>query len=206
MKWPYLQEQLECIIRINFFLESLLRYRIMPNIRWVRQPEFSRSVQEYISNPQDDRALLALTDIHHLQQTTVAFAQVQNVPEYFIDEIFEKVRREHRRICSAERLDEDRFNKVEVLQVLFLACDESVDDANYNTGTWFNRKLDIYIKGYTRLSLDFALGQGLQNGAIDCRRPFLIFLGYDSLNGDGRRDKDMVTLVNQMMITAADNA
>lgn len=169
MEWSYLQEQLECIIRINFFLESLLRYRIMPNIRWVRQPEFSRSLQEYISNPQDDRALLALTDIHHLQQTTVAFAQVQNVPKYFIDEIFKKIGREYRRICSTERFDEDRFDKVKVLQVLFLARDESVDDSNNKTGRWFNTKPVIYIKGYTRLSLDFALGQGLQDRAIDCR-------------------------------------
>ena len=71
----------------HFVLELLLCYGQVPHIRRVRSPELSRRVEEDIPDALDDRRLLALAYVHDLEETAVAFAQIEDVAEGLVDEL-----------------------------------------------------------------------------------------------------------------------
>src|ERR1700722_8128206 len=78
----------------------------MTDINRIRQPKLRCRIQENITNPLDNRSLFTLPNVHDFQKSAVAFAEVQNVTEYFLDEIFQSIRSYYGRIGHAEWFNE----------------------------------------------------------------------------------------------------
>src|ERR1700722_103689 len=67
---------------------------------------FRCGVQDLIASPLDNRSLFTLPNVHDFQKSAVAFAEFQNVTEYFLDEIFQSIRSYYGRIGHAEWFNE----------------------------------------------------------------------------------------------------
>ena len=54
-----------------------------------------------------EKSLLALPDVHHLEQAAVAFAEVEDVAEHHVDELVQIVRTDNSRVRNAQRPNEE---------------------------------------------------------------------------------------------------
>jgi hypothetical protein len=80
----------------------------MPHVRWICKPKFNGRLQEHVTNLLDDRCLLALPDVQILEQTSVAFSEIEHVVEDFVDEGFTRFWRvDNRWIRATQRADEE---------------------------------------------------------------------------------------------------
>ena len=61
----------------------------MSDITRILNSEVGCRVQEYITDVANDRTLFTLPDVHHLEQSTVAFSKIENVSEYFFNEFID---------------------------------------------------------------------------------------------------------------------
>ena len=93
-----------------------------------------------------------MSDVHDLQESSVALSKVKDVAEYIVNELVNFVLGDDRRVCVAKRAYEDAVDGVEVVNVLLLLADQLVDDA------------DGFISGsqmgcieYSRLPVDLAV-------------------------------------------------
>lgn len=59
----------------------------MADVDRICQAELCRCVEKDVTEPLDNGCLLPLTDIEYLQQSTVAFPEIQDVPENFFDKL-----------------------------------------------------------------------------------------------------------------------
>ena len=79
----------------------------MADIDRVREPELRRRLEEDVADALYDRRLLALPHVNHLEKAAVAFAQIQDVAEHFVDELIELAESDDRRVLFAQRSDEE---------------------------------------------------------------------------------------------------
>ncbi len=100
----------------------------MANVDRVCEAELCGGFEENVSDALHNWGLLPLPNVDHLQKAAVAFAQVQDVAEDFIDELVNFAQAYYGRVCGAERTDEQRLDSVQVTEVLLLLVDELVDD------------------------------------------------------------------------------
>lgn len=100
----------------------------MSNIDRIRQSKLSRRFEEDIPNPLNDRVLFSLTYIQNLQESPVAFSKVEDVSKDIVDEVVELVLWYDGGIGHSQRLDEDRVDDVEVLQILLFFTDKLVNN------------------------------------------------------------------------------
>lgn len=112
----------------------------MANVRGISKPEFRRSFQEDIANSQNDRAFLSLADIHDFKQAAIAFTEIKYVSEHVVNEIFQDIWRKEGRIGCAQRLDESRFDKVEVGEILLFSGNKLMYDATRKQVSKLNLK------------------------------------------------------------------
>lgn len=58
----------------------------MSNINRILKSELGRRIQKYVTDITYHRTLFTLPDVHRFQQSPVAFSQVENISEHFINE------------------------------------------------------------------------------------------------------------------------
>lgn len=100
----------------------------MSNIDWIRIPKISGSIQENISNSLNHRSLFSLSNIQNIKQTLVTVTDIEDVAENVTNEFVKLVSFNNRRVSFAEWLDKDRFDNIEIPNILFFLTDELLND------------------------------------------------------------------------------
>jgi hypothetical protein len=110
------------------FFETLLSEWVMSDKSRVCKPELCGGFQEDIANLLNDRRLLSLTNVKHLEESPVAFTKIQDVAEDLVDEVLDWLLRDDSRSRVPQRLDENRLDDIEILHILFFSHDKAVDN------------------------------------------------------------------------------
>ena len=86
-------------------------------------------VEEDVADALDNRCLLALPHEDHLEQAAVAFAEVENIAEHFINKLFDLALPYDGWVGVSEWADEQRLDRIQVAEVLLLLVDQFMNDA-----------------------------------------------------------------------------
>ena len=103
---PYLQKHSELAVSFHILLQSLLRPRQLPHVRGIGQSELDRRIKEDIPDLRNDLTLFSLSNIHRLEQVSIAFTQVKDIAKNLFDE-FVRAAFDDRRIRISQRANEN---------------------------------------------------------------------------------------------------